>query len=160
MEIEMRITGKKRKKTLPYLNSRVKFVYVYPTPYGEMTLDEMSDWTEKNLGTRIPAQTIRTRVGRYQQGDRRVFSTEPLPKSHHFGDEFTAKDIRHKCKRNRVLCRSYHDCQSSRLGMVGYPKWVEPEDTDACFVPEMPPRMVAYGSGLSHGAISMNLLAR
>lgn len=67
------ITGKKRKKRLN-LPGRVKFVYVWPTNLGELTLAGMAA-IEK-----IPANTIYTRIGRYGYDDPRVFSVEHLPK--------------------------------------------------------------------------------
>lgn len=41
---------------------------------------------------------------------------------------------RTKCKRDGICCASYADCQAKRIGLAGAGKWVEPGNTDSCYI--------------------------
>lgn len=100
------------------------------------TFDSLADMSE---GSRVAVSTICSRLKRCG-GD----YSKVLEESTHSVNVRTERQEsvritpwdRKRCKRDRVLCKSYHDCQSSRLGLPGAAVWVAPDDTDKCYVPE------------------------
>lgn len=128
----------------PRLKERLKGRIVWPTDEGDLCMPEIS------TRSGIPEQTLRTRMATYGCTDARVLSTTHLP--HSSGPPPGAKkgqDFRPNCRRDWVLCKRYHDCQSSRLHLTDSPKWIRPQNTDDCYEPDGAAASIPYVSSLS-----------
>ena len=51
---------------------------------------------------------------------------------------------RSDCRRNKINCLHYSDCQASRCGCEGSPTWQHRDDTDSCYA-EPPPAEILKG---------------
>ena len=128
----------------PRLKTKHNGRIMWPTDEGELSMPEIS------ARSGIPEQTLRTRISSYGYDDARVFQKGHLPHPGCVPQTLKKKrDFRPNCRRNWVLCKHYHDCQSSRLGMRHAPQWVEPDTTEGCFEPESTAGRILYTSSLS-----------
>jgi len=79
----IRFTGAKRHKvSRPCQRSNYKqgmsLIYVYPTNYGDLTIDEMAALFQEIHGRRISRHTINTRIDRYGMDENLVFSLDHI----------------------------------------------------------------------------------